>query len=128
MSCTISSTYRLKGTKNKIIFSLLRKIQSSLSIEALFYLMCKHHLIYNSFLQCYVGKNSDLKFLLSNIVAISHMWLLKYKLKSIKIKIHSSVTLAKCSRATCVHWLLYWEVQNLGPSHHCMKSDWAALF
>lgn len=38
--------------------------------------MCKHYLIYSNFLKSYVGKNSDLKFLLSNIIAISHMWIL----------------------------------------------------
>lgn len=42
-------------------------------------LMDNHHLIYNSFLECYVEKNSDLKFLPSSVIAISHMELFEYK-------------------------------------------------
>ena len=46
--------------------------------------MCKYHLIYSSFPECCAGKNSDLKFLLFNIVAISHMWIFNYELIKIK--------------------------------------------
>lgn len=41
--------------------------------------MCKHYLIYSSFLESYGGKNSNTKFLLSNTIAISHMEIFKYE-------------------------------------------------
>lgn len=64
-------------------------------------------------------------------VAISHMWLLKYKLMQLS-KTESSVLQChqphfKCSVATCDRWLLFWDSAHREHFYHRRKFCWSAL-